>query len=262
MANIFYLHWHAVEASEHVRALKAAGHRVRCHSSVGETANFGPTPSDAFVISLDRLPSHGRAVAAGLWEAKHRRVIPVIFVGGQPDKIAAARKMFPAATYCRRDELLDVLKHVEAGMVTVPVEATLKRPSNSGYSGKPLPQKLGLAAGQRVAFLHVPGDWNDLIGLLPADVTQFAKPVKDLDLAVLFVTERRVLAREFPKLTTQMAAKGMIWVSWPKKSAKVKTDLDENIVREIGLEEYWVDVKVCAISEIWSGLKFLRRKKK
>jgi hypothetical protein len=262
VANIFYLHWHADEAADHVKPLKAAGHRVRVHSNVEKTADFGPTPSDAFVISLDRLPSHGRAVAAVLWESKKRRSIPVIFVGGATDKIKATKTMFPAATYCRRDELLDVLKGLEAGALAVPVEATLKKPSTSGYSGKPLPQKMGLIAGQRVAFLHPPKEWDDLIGPMPADVTRFAKPAKDLDLAVLFVTERRTLAKEFPKLTAHMAAKGMIWVSWPKKSAKVKTDLDENVVREIGLDENWVDVKVCAVSEVWSGLKFLRRKKR
>lgn len=136
-----------------------------------------------------------------------------------------------------------------------------KGPSTTGYSGKPLPQKLGLAAGQRVAFLHAPDHWDDLIGPMPSDVVRAAKLTPDLNLAVLFVTERKVLAKEFAPITKQMAQGGMIWVCWPKKSAKMESDLDENIVRDIGLKENWVDVKVCAVSEIWSGLKFLRRRK-
>ena len=128
-----------------------------------------------------------------------------------------------------------------------------------GYSGKPLPQKLGLAEGQRVAFLHEPEHWDSIIGPMPADVQRFAKPANDLDLVILFVTESVKLAKEFPKLTESMAPGGMIWVSWPKKAANVKTDLDENVVREIGLRGDWVDVKVCAVSDVWSGLKFLRR---
>lgn len=88
------------------------------------------------------------------------------------------------------------------------------------------------------------------------------KPAATLDLAMTFVTKTRQLAQEFPGLIAKMAPKGMIWASWPKKSAKVPTDVDENIVRNIGLAQGWVDVKVCAVSEIWSGLKFLRRAKK
>lgn len=262
MANIFYLHWHEAEAAKHVKPLTAAGHRVRVHSNIEKTADFGPTPSDAFVISLDRLPSHGRAVAAVLWEAKNRRSIPVVFVGGAADKVNATKAIFPSATYCSRNELLDVVHRIVAGDIEVPAEAMVRRPSTSGYSGKPLPLKLGLADGQRVAFLHEPDDWDSIIGPMPADAKRFSKPAANLDLAVLFVTRANVLATEFPKLTTRMALKGMIWVSWPKKSAKVPTDVDENVIREVCLSENWVDVKVCAVSEIWSGLKFLRRRKK
>jgi hypothetical protein len=134
-------------------------------------------------------------------------------------------------------------------------------PNTTGYSGKPLPQKLGLAEGQRVAFLHAPKDWDNIIGPMPTDVKRFAKLVDDLNLAVLFVTEAAVLAKEFPKLTERMAPGGMIWVSWPKKAAEMDTDLNDNVVRNIGLRGEWVDVKVCAVSEVWSGLKFLRRRK-
>ena len=134
--------------------------------------------------------------------------------------------------------------------------------STVGYSGKPLPQKLGLTEGQRVAFLYEPDDWDRIIGHMPADVKRFNKPADNLDLAVLFVMERAVLTKEFPKLILRMAEGGMIWVSWPKKAAKVATDIDENIIREVGLATDWVDVKVCAVSEVWSGLKFLRRRKK
>ncbi len=97
---------------------------------------------------------------------------------------------------------------------------------------------------------------------MPADVKRFKKLADNLDLAVLFVTERAVLAKALSKLTKHMAIGGMIWVSWPKKAAKVTTDIDENVVREVGLATDWVDVKVCAVSDVWSGLKFLRRRKK
>lgn len=260
MADIIYLHWHAGEAAAHVRPLKAAGHRVRTLASVDAAADFITSSPDALVISLDRLPSHGQAVAAVFWEAKKRHQTPIVFVGGATDKVRAAQAKFKTAIFCHRNQLTDVVGQISSGSLTIPVVATVRRPSTSDYSGKPLPQKLGLTEGQRVAFLHAPEDWDSIIGPMPANVLRYAKPVKDLDMVVLFVTEALVLAKEFPKLTERMAAKGMIWVAWPKKSAKVNTDVDENTIREVGLKKNWVDVKVCAISEIWSGLKFLRRK--
>lgn len=137
-----------------------------------------------------------------------------------------------------------------------------KTTATPGYSGKPLAAKLGLAAGQRVVTRHAPDELADWLGSLPERVTLCDRPGKNTDLAVVFVTKKAVLAKEFGKLAGYAAPKGMIWVCWPKKSANVPSDLDENIVREVGLAEGWVDVKVCAVSEVWSGLKFLRRKAK
>lgn len=100
MARIFYLHWNEQEARERAAPLAEAGHDVRLHWSTAETADLRDNLPDVAVISLDRLPSHGRAVAEWLWEAKKRRGIPILFVGGRPDKVAATREKFPDATFC------------------------------------------------------------------------------------------------------------------------------------------------------------------
>lgn len=84
---------------------------------------------------------------------------------------------------------------------------------------------------------------------------------KELDFAMLFTQSRAQLTKEFSRLARALASAGMLWVSWPKKSSGVQTDVDENIVREVGLEAGLVDVKVCAVTEVWSGLKFVRRVK-
>jgi hypothetical protein len=128
-----------------------------------------------------------------------------------------------------------------------------------GYSGKPLSQKLGLKAGQRVRLVNAPADYWTFCDFDPADILLLARNSKMFDFAHIFATMRADLERELPTLMASMDVKGMLWVSWPKKSAKVPTDITENTLREIILPSGLVDVKVCAVTEIWSGLKFLRR---
>ena len=127
----------------------------------------------------------------------------------------------------------------------------------SGYSGTPLPQKLGFAPGQRVAFSGAPAGFIESLAL-PDDVRVLTRGA-DIDLAMLFAGESAALRRQFPPLAARLASAGMLWVAWPKRASKRPTDLDENVVRGVGLEAGLVDVKVCAIDETWSGLKFVRR---
>jgi hypothetical protein len=110
MAKIFYLHWNEAEIKQRLAPLAKAGHEVIFHWSVEEHAKFGETLPDAVVISLDRLPSHGRAVAEWFWEAKKRQHIPIIFAGGQPVKVNAIKTKFPQAIYCATEEIPIILK--------------------------------------------------------------------------------------------------------------------------------------------------------
>ncbi|MBF3375683.1 DUF3052 family protein [Leptospira borgpetersenii] len=131
----------------------------------------------------------------------------------------------------------------------------------AGYSGKSLGDKLGLKAGMKVFFEDLPEDVRKELKDHLTDVESF-KILKDsLDYLHVFVKESGKLRKRFPKLVEHLSEKGMIWISWPKGSSKVSTDINENIVRNIGLKLGIVDVKVCAVSDIWSGLKFYRRKK-
>jgi len=129
----------------------------------------------------------------------------------------------------------------------------------AGYSGTPLPKKLGIKEGSRVALVNAPKDFE--LGELPDNVEFIKRPTKSLDIILFFVLSERALTRDFAKLATKLTANGMLWISWPKKSSGVATDLSEQRVREIGLDAGLVDVKVCAIDETWSGLKFVYRLK-
>lgn len=100
MIRVFYVHWNESELEPRVRELEGAGHQVRAHWSQTEHAALGDFQPEAVVISLDRLPSHGRAIAEWFWEAKKRQVIPLIFAGGKPEKVVVFRERFPGAIFC------------------------------------------------------------------------------------------------------------------------------------------------------------------
>lgn len=128
-----------------------------------------------------------------------------------------------------------------------------------GYSGTPLPKKLGIKAGSRIAFYNFPpelkAELKDEIG-----ACKLAKDGRGpLDYAHIFATSRAELRKQFRAFAKHLAPAGTLWVSWPKKSSGVATDLDGNEVRGIGLDAGLVDVKVCAVTDVWSGLKFVIR---
>ncbi len=133
----------------------------------------------------------------------------------------------------------------------------------AGYSGTPLPRKLGLKDGQRVAFVGMPRALalDRACGFAEVAVTGDWREVSEgADVVHLFTTEAAVLGAALPELRHRIAPAGMIWVSWPKKAAKVPTDVTEDVIRDIALRGDLVDVKVCAVDEVWSGLKLVIRK--
>ena len=131
----------------------------------------------------------------------------------------------------------------------------------AGYSGTPLAKKLGIKEGSRIALVNAPKDFESELGELPDNVQFIKRPTKSLDIILLFVLTERALARDFARLAATLAANGMLWIAWPKKSSGVTTDLSEQRVQLIGLDAGLVDVKVCAIDYTWSGLKFVYRLK-
>lgn len=130
-----------------------------------------------------------------------------------------------------------------------------------GYSGTPLPKKLGIREGSRVALLNAPAAFNTVLVGLPPRVVVRTRAGGESDVIVLFATKFTRLTRAFGRALGMMPPDGgMLWVAWPKKAAKMETDLDENLIRDFGLAQGVVDTKVCAIDETWSGLRFSRRR--
>ncbi len=131
----------------------------------------------------------------------------------------------------------------------------------AGYSGTPLVKKLGLKPGQRIALLSCPPGYGKTLGALPEKVDCVQQLDAQLDFIQLFVTRQAELKQRFKDAKRCLATDGSLWISWPKKASGVPTELNENLIREIGLGLGLVEVKVCAVDETWSGLKFVYRLK-
>ena len=131
----------------------------------------------------------------------------------------------------------------------------------AGYSKRPLAQKLGIKEGMRLALIDAPDSYEELtLGDLPPRVAVGHSLRGRKDAIQVFVTEESKLRRRLPAMTRSLDVDGMLWVSWPKKTSGVVSDLDGNVVRSLGLEQGLVDIKVCAVDDVWSGLKFVFRK--
>lgn len=130
----------------------------------------------------------------------------------------------------------------------------------TGYSGTPLLKKLGFNPPVTVLAVDAPPEYRSWLGVLPAGVRIVSKNGKPLQAVHLFVTRRAKLQKDLSGYRRRLEPKGYIWVSWPKKAAKVDTDITEDTIREVALPLGFVDIKVCAVSDVWSGLKIVIRK--
>ena len=128
---------------------------------------------------------------------------------------------------------------------------------STGYSGKPLVEKLGIKPGHRLLVRHAPRGYARLLGALPPGVSRVASGRGPFDVIHVFVTHARDVGPAIRDARRVMKRDGMVWVSWPKRSSGRQTDVDENIVRHAGLALDLVDVKICAVDGVWSGLKFV-----
>ena len=132
--------------------------------------------------------------------------------------------------------------------------------SPAGYSGTPLPKKLGIVEGARVCVIGAPDDYRALLGALPPGVEFGSRVSADTAIVHLFCDSRADLARRLKGLRTSIQPDTTVWVSWPKKASRVPTDITEDVIREAALPLGFVDVKVCAVSDVWSGLKLVIRR--
>jgi CheY-like chemotaxis protein len=254
MSRIVLVHWNAVEWEERAVRLRAWGHTVdgMDPSPAGMRA-LQEAPPEVFVIDLSRAPSQGRDAAHALRQRKATRAVPLVFAGGDPDKLARMRELLPDAVYTEWRRLKTALQRVKPPANPV-VPGVL-----AGYSGTPLPKKLGIKPDSKVALLGAPPDFQQTLGTIP-DGARLTKTPAGAHLILLFARSQADLARRFAIAAEGLAEGGGLWIIWPKKASGVATDLTEQHVRAHGLARQFVDYKICAVDQTWSGLKFARRR--
>lgn len=255
MARVRLIHWNGPEGRERALRLASLGHHAEFHDyeRLGLMRMLRANPPDAYVIDLSRMPSHGREVAMALRTYRDTRHVPLVFVDGDPEKVARLKTLLPDAVYTTWPRLKTALPKAIARPLARPIV-----PPSSIYTGRSVVEKLGVKAGMRVCVVAAPPEFGQLLRPVPKGAAFTARPSPDCDLFLVFVRSRREAALGFGSAARHVARQPL-WMIWPKKTSGVRTDVDANVIRETGIAAGWVDYKVCSIDDTWSGYAFKRR---
>jgi len=259
MPRVLLIHWNAAEGAERMERLRREGFEATCFSNQRDGVGLRllrEDPPDAVVVDLTRLPSHGRAVGIALREQKATRMVPLLFIEGDPEKTARVRELLPDAVYATWPRIGAALRRALRRKPQKPVVPNTFAP----YSGTPLPKKLRISENSVVALLHAPEGFEAELAPLPEGV-RFERQVREANVILAFATSAAALGRDLSSLAPAMREGRTLWIVWPKKTSTLAGDLSEPKVRELGLAAGLVDYKVCAVDETWSGLAFAVRKR-
>ena len=213
-------------------------------------------PPLAVVIELSRLPSQGRDLGIMIRKKAATRNTPLIFVDGDPEKVHILAEILPDASYTSWDRISESLP---AAIANPPKDPVVPKSVFEVYRGRPLAQKLGIKENAIVVVVSAPKNFVRTVGELPhgARITDVASD--PWDLMIWFVRSAEELELGIA-VQAKKAAQAPLWIAWPKKASKVKTDLTQTVVRGTGLAAGLVDYKICSIDEVWSALLFAQRK--
>ena len=253
-------HWKASEGRERARELEELGFSVRYHPvDAGRLLKIlKDDPPEAIVVDLSRSPSQGRDLAVALRIRGATRFTPLIFAGGAPEKVAGVRKVLPDAVFASWDEIGGSIRE---SLEQPPSSPIVPDSALAGYSGTPLPKKLGIKKGMSVVLARSPDGFQERLGPLPEGARLVKRYSGDVELILWFVRSAGELERGIDRWVPRVG-KGGIWIIWPKKASGVTSDLTQNGVRRIGLDSGLVDYKIASIDQTWSGLKFAIRRKR
>jgi|SRR6185312_174312 len=255
MPVVRVIHWKEAEAGPLLAACRNAGFTTEYIEGDGGAIcrAIRAKPPDVLAIDLSRLPGHGREVAVWLRNQKGTRHIPIVFIGGDPVKVASIRALLPDAPYCELPKLPIALKTAlkKAGKSSLPI--TPPRMMDR-YREKSAAEKLGITASARVAVVDTPRDFPDLLGAVP-DAVEFQE--EPAPLTLWFVHDRENLMESLREMRTR-ASKTKLWLLWRKGSTG--DGLTQKALREAANAVGLVDYKICAVDARWSGMLFARKK--
>lgn len=256
MPRIRLFHWKAQEAEMFIEPLRAAGHQIAYDEKIvpGLLSRIRSLPPDAFVISLTRLPAQGREVATFLRGMKATRCVPIVFVGGVPEKVEAIRRQIPDAAYTPLQALGPALRKALAHPPVAPVVPTQMM---DRYGARTAAQKLGIVRGASVALLEPPHDYERVLGPLPEGVGFVEGGGRDCSVTLWFVDNADVYQSRLP-LTRSLAGRSKLWILWPKGGKQ--TGINESFIRAAAIAMGLVDYKICSVNDRWSAMAFAQKK--
>jgi hypothetical protein len=256
------IHWNTAEAETKARRLEALGCSVQYDLPPYPELlrRLSQEPPEAILIDLSRLPAQGRDLGVALRQAKATRPIPLLFVGGAPEKVERTRELLPDATFTEWEQIENALQQALTSQPARPIAPATRF---AAYASTPLLQKLGIRAGNKVGLVEAPAEFASTLGELPAGVSLQAGLDTACDLAIWFVRSLAELEQDLPQVT-QAAGDIPLWIAWEKKAARPSGQSEPGVtqamVRKMGLATGWVDYKICSIDQHWSGLLFRQRK--
>jgi hypothetical protein len=256
MARVRLFHWKAQESTAFIEPLRTAGHQVRYDEKIapGLLSRIRRSPSDAFVIVLSRLPSHGREVATFLRGSPATRHLPIVFVDGAPEKVAAIRQHLPDAVYTTRERLCAAVAKAIAQPPAAPVVPVQMM---DRYGTRTTAQKLGIKEGRLVALLDAPRDYATVLGPMPDGVELCEQPGKVCDVTLWFVEDAEIYRSTLPRMR-RVATQTKLWVIWPKGGQKA--GINQQLIRGAAIAVGLVDYKICAVNDRWSAIAFAKKK--
>jgi len=257
--------WSPQAAADRARELEKAGFKV--HAGPAPTkqlaTHFRDLAPAAVVIDLDKLPSHGRAVAVVLRQTKSTRHLPLVFAGGEPEKIERVRRDIPDA--CFTDwkraprSIKAYLRQTPANPIQPPGYMGQVSGPDQGSASTTI-KKLGFKAGMKIAMMGAPDGFVEQLGELPENIEIGDRVSRQTGLALWFIRSRRELESEVDFISARLPENCSIWIVHPKQTSRFRGDFNQNDVRNAALAAGLVDYKVCSVDSDWSGLKFARKK--
>ena len=255
MTTLHLIHWKREEGEQRAQLLRAAGYAVFYDAATGPALlhRLRADSPAAVVIDLTRLPSQGREVGVALRHSKATRAIPLVFVGGEPEKAAVVQRLLPDAAFTEWGRIKTAVKRAIAHPPAVPVATGSVF---EAYRSTPLVKKLGIKPDSVVGLVNAPSGFPEVLGELPAGARLCRGGGARCHLRIWFVRAADELQRDLARVAVDQPT----WIVWPKKSGGAATDLNQQVVRKTGLAGGLVDYKICRIDETWAGLLFRRRK--
>lgn len=265
MPRVRLIHWKAQEAEPCIAKLRRAGFTVEYEErpDYSHMRDWRKSPPDAFVVDLTRLPSHGREVATALRNYRDTRSVPLLFLDGEEEKVERARQTLPDAEFTTSRALIAAVKRAIGNRGRKDVPPVRPAAMMERYGSRSVAEKLGIKPNQKIALLDPPAHLEAIIDGLPEGVEWVEADDDRPEMGLYFVADADRVRSAFGLAKRQKNLK-KLWIARRKPLGKAKASVaatvSEDLVRETGIELGFVDYKVCAISDLWSGLLFARKK--